>query len=318
MLEAKRRRDAVLIREYLDLTAKANEHRARHDCSDAALVVTTELLERNPENYTVWNIRREILSGIFSAATATPETKKKLLVGDLVFLGRLLKRFPKTYWLWNHRIWCLEQDPSADWGQELALVNYMLEKDARNFQCWHYRRYVVKMQERASGEPATASEFKYTTAKINANFSNYSAWHNRSKLVPLYTAEFDNTQRRKFLDSEFEYVTQAIFTDPDDHSAWLYHSWLVEVPEATVPDLTQDEVATLRRREVESLASLYEEEPESKNIMFFLARCLQLAHMPSVDVAGQPVSPLDLLQNLQTVDPDRKNMYIYFAQHVKK
>jgi geranylgeranyl transferase type-2 subunit alpha len=83
-------------------------------------------------------------------------------------------------------------------------------------------------------------EFGFTTKKIEENFSNYSAWHQRSKLLPeLYP---DTETFKKALNdgiyiiiigsaddrSEFELLQNAFYTEPSDQSIWFYHLWLLE------------------------------------------------------------------------------------------
>lgn len=106
---------------------------------------------------------------------------------------------------------------------------------------WNYRRYVLANMP--TRRPET-SELAYTSRKIGANFSNFSAWHQRSKtLVGLWeSGQLDPIQSRddgmclfinirltlsSFSLTEFELVSNALYTDPDDQSAWIYHRWLI-------------------------------------------------------------------------------------------
>ena len=62
-----------------------------------------------------------------------------------------------------------------------------LTTDYYAVHAWNYRRYVLAS---LPGPPANsvtpartpASELAYTREKIEANFSNFSAWHQRSKV----------------------------------------------------------------------------------------------------------------------------------------
>ena len=81
----------------------------------------------------------------------------------------------------------------------------MLEMDERNFHCWNYRSWVVEsyLEEMRIRANLFKSENLYDVEKalvekeiaiafrmIQKNFSNYSAWHYRSKLMPLLHHKF--------------------------------------------------------------------------------------------------------------------------------
>lgn len=91
--------------------------------------LTTKILQWNPDYYTIWNYRRIL---ILDQIKNEPEKEKKLYQHELVFFLQLIKINPKSYWLWNHRIWSLQNMPNPDWDAELGLVDKMLTMDARN------------------------------------------------------------------------------------------------------------------------------------------------------------------------------------------
>jgi geranylgeranyl transferase type-2 subunit alpha len=80
----------------------------------------------------------------------------------------------------------------------------MLTRDSRNFHGWGYRRTVVASLESKAlnGSSMVRTEFDYTTKMIGLNLSNFSAWHNRTKLVLSILEEKSATdeERRQMLD----------------------------------------------------------------------------------------------------------------------
>ena len=189
------------------------------------LELTSKLLKLNPEYYTIWNHRRLILRhqieyessrGLSDGTSPSHEAAINLISDDLNFLIPLLRKFPKCYWIWSYRLWLLEEStrilPSSEarrfLQQELTLVGKMLNLDSRNFHGWGYRRTIIRALESNGSEAQdlstsmTKQEFDYTTKMISSNLSNFSAWHNRSKLIPKLLTESgaDHAARRKFLD----------------------------------------------------------------------------------------------------------------------
>lgn len=172
----------------------------------------------------MWNYRRLLLQSLSSSEHTTDDTHndsskgnaQQYIVDDLAFLLPLLRKFPKCYWIWNYRLWLLDEAsrllPSAAtyqlWQKELGLVSKMLSLDSRNFHGWGYRRKVIAALEQLSiaANPSTTSmietEFEYTTRMIETNLSNFSAWHRRSKLIPklLEGRNATHAERCHFLD----------------------------------------------------------------------------------------------------------------------
>ena len=54
----------------------------------------------------------------------------------------------------------------------------LLEADERNFHAWGYRQFLMDLMQAAPED-----EEAYAAAKIDKNFSNYSAWHLKTRLL---------------------------------------------------------------------------------------------------------------------------------------
>jgi geranylgeranyl transferase type-2 subunit alpha len=173
--------------------------------------LSSKILAQNPEYYTVWNHRRRIHAATWAGyGDDGGESVAQDIEADLAFILPLMIKYPKCYWIWNFRLWLLDQATArlpaerarAFWQGEMGLVAKMLGRDRRNFHGWRFRRIVVEALEGASGASLTQQEFDYTTKMIGADLSNYSAWHYRSKLIPRLLRErgADTAAQRQMLD----------------------------------------------------------------------------------------------------------------------
>ena len=236
--EKKSRAYLEAIRDIFDNRGKQGDHPEE---GEILLKKTAMMLYGNPDITTLWNMRKEITEERIGENEDGKEDQR--LVKELEVTQQCLMANPKSYGAWckmrertgvqrtwlisnclsDHRCWCMLRMGKPDWNRELSLCTRYLSLDERNFHCWDYRRFVA---ERAGVEPA--KELGYSMELINTNFSNYSSWHYRSKLLPLVFPSdsglgISEEKRRE----ELDLIQNAAFTDPEDSSAWFYHTWLL-------------------------------------------------------------------------------------------
>lgn len=307
-------REATKIKNYKALTQSILTKKENKVYNATAFDQTTEILNINPEFYTIWNYRRDIITSHYMTTLTTDELAS-FFNNELIFNMNKFKQFPKVYWIWNHRVWILENHPQVNWEGELALVGKILALDARNFHGWTYRRFIVQKIEKATGKSLALKEFDFTTEKINNNFSNFSAWHMRTKLVPKLfemraTKDFESVEG--FLKKELELLKNAMYTDPEDQSVFIYLRWLL-TDELFVRNLPEDKYLEILKAELDNIKELNELEKEDngKYNNWCLKTIVIIHKLISEVTKGKEADEIQssLIELIES-DPLRKNRYI--------
>lgn len=224
----------IKLKTFCTVRDRIFEKRARGELDDEILSLTQKLLEKNPDMYTFWNIRRETIDRKMTAlreleivSESQVSTKiESLLRGELFLTQLCLEANHKSYSAWFHRGWVLQQQEHPDVKGELGLCDRALKLDCRNFHTWDHRRVVAKL-----GCLGRSEELEFSNRLIAQNFSNYSAWHYRAVIHLKDQATNENIYRLDdmTINDELKKVTSAFFTDPYDQSAWVYTRFLLEM-----------------------------------------------------------------------------------------
>ncbi|GFF37302.1 hypothetical protein IFM46972_05172 [Aspergillus udagawae] len=317
---------------------------AGHDYTPETLQKISELLSSNPEYYTVWNYRRRVLQHEFNLASSNDSEEAvtgqiaALIKNDLQFLIPLLRKFPKCYWIWNYRMWLLDEAkrllPRAValkfWQEELALVGKMLSLDSRNFHGWGYRRFVVESLENLAPEDQEVrsmaqGEFEYAKKMIGTNLSNFSAWHYRTKLIQRLLSEqsASDETRKKMLDdgiAELDLIHRAL-CDPYDQSLWFYHQNLMcafdpSLSDQTMaPNLSNDERLEYLRKEIDEIQDMLDGAEDCKYIYQALIDCALLARKVGGTMSSaDKENILSWLSELKKLDPLRCGRWLDFEK----
>ncbi|KAG5183575.1 rab geranylgeranyltransferase alpha [Tribonema minus] len=281
------------------------------------LDVVDKVVRVNPDYYSMWNYRKEAALPILEAAegqakVGVQERRAQVVEQELALAAAAFKRNPKCYSAWHHRRWVLERGADAIGGEaayrrELELCRQFLLLDSRNFHCWAYRGWVVEQAGLSAEE-----DFAFTTEKILENFSNYSAFHYRSKLLPAVAEARGAGGVLTLVEQELEMVHQAFFTEPDDQSAWWYHRFLVGwAAEALHGTEHHDKYPELLQKEVDCIRELLFVEERCKWALVTLHHLLCALARTAQDTEGVELmaEARSLVTTLVDVDPMHKSYY---------
>ena len=336
---AKRKENEERAAAYRARSGLAFERRAAGLHDQESLDAISKVVLENTDLATLWNFRRQVLRGMHPDGDS--DARKAACKAEFTLTQECLQMNPKSYPVWYHRQWVVE------WGEcswqwpvrprrlrtqtpepvvfflrvsanestrcacarpsqvELKLTAKFLALDDRNFHCWTYRRFVVHV----AGVSAEA-ELTFTTSKIEANFSNYSAWHYRSKLLGKMhgSSAGGGESLAARVRSDLELVRNAFFTAPEDSSAWFYHRWLLgQLAPGGAASAPREEYEGVLAEEAAMIDELLELEPECKwalaSAVFLRAQQQQLG---AGGAAGIDEARIEMLKR---IDPMRTRYY---------
>ncbi|EGG12171.1 uncharacterized protein MELLADRAFT_32910 [Melampsora larici-populina 98AG31] len=179
---------------------KANE------LSERALELTRIILKFNPSHYPVWWVED---------ACRTPPCHIK---SELKMLEEKIKTMLKSYQVWQHRRNLIQalQDPSG----EMAFVKQALDIDAKNYNTWAYRQWVLcefNLPELWAGE------LSFIEGLLTSDIRNNSAWNHRF-FIQFETTKLHNPNAdiKTLAATEVEWTKSQIYKAPNNLSAWNY------------------------------------------------------------------------------------------------
>jgi geranylgeranyl transferase type-2 subunit alpha len=335
------------IRTYILITMNHDVNQTSTTTNDKTVIyvlkgeleLCKEFLKLDERNFHCWNYRRFIVA-MLANVTCSTDTRSASKNNDNGVLSKLDGG-------WHFLLSIFKDDDSNEQdviiGSQLALKNVDKNTSAdttSNNKFQLNRNCMENIQE------ILEKEWTFTTEKIQQNFSNGSAFHYRSKLLPLLYYIHSRKQsfctsdgsssatcstvkiKSDWIQEELELIRNAIFTEPDDQTSWWYFrfilSWSNPINNVTtINDTDQysmDEYKQIMYDEWSSIQELVDSEERQCKwgllglymvAMIFVD--LENKHNVVGSMHYQGEDWLELaksyLEELKVLDPDRINRY---------
>ena len=210
----------------------------------AELVLCKEFLLLDERNFHCWNYRRFIIATLghyysYTSSTATPlevDFGLNTIDGGWNFLRSM-----------NHNDHQDDNNKSSILTTTINTIGAQLTKSTSILLSPSSTDTTTNNTTTTTSQTETVSntiimeklqqllenEWNFTTEKIHQNFSNGSAFHYRTKLLPLllwcYNNSHNNDNKTKLdlVREEMELIRNAIFTEPDDQTSWWYFRFIL-------------------------------------------------------------------------------------------
>lgn len=274
--------DESIISSSLTMT---NDNHVRHlirvkQLLQLELELCVQFLQLDERNFHCWNYRRFVVAllGSCGGKGGGTETARVMAITS-----------EASYHLFSGSwsSWLNSQSQVSMGAQLLPSANASLAMGK------HDIANSISLLSKEERDEIIITEWNFTNSKIQDNFSNGSAFHYRSKLLPLvlecrlpYSHRGDGDtspipavaaavrykESLTLAREEWENILlNAIFTEPDDQTPWWYHRFIVSwVKPPTAEDVGDDmkkEYETLLLEMADSLRELLELEKENDDTL---------------------------------------------------
>ena len=244
------------------------------------LELCSQFLLMDERNFHCWNYRRFVVAILGSCGSSSTTKEEMAEKSDMeMFNGSW------SSWLNQTKV-----SMGAQLSQNAITAVGSIPSNSTNQVNEHDIAKSILPLTKPELEEIITTEWNFTTSKIQDNFSNGSAFHYRSKLLPLVletrlsssTSDDDCSSSNDNISPSDRYIAMlslardewesillnAVFTEPDDQTPWWYHrfllSWAQPLAELEDGDELVEEYVGLLFEMADSLRDLLEIEKESE------------------------------------------------------